>query len=315
MGDDKKPKKFLSFIKRPHGFILALIYIAAIAAIVSSVIFVTVKADGAINYVGYGLFGLAAILLGYVIYTIVIYAPTVKKRATEKLKKNSFTSELVEDYIFRTVILTFISIAVTIAFATMNLVSAVKYKLVWYAAIAGYYFVLLLFRVGTVVADRICAKKYSEDKKSYELSKWRIYLAGGGFLVILEIAMAVAVTQLMLSKKPMQGGDIMAIATAAYTFYKVVMSVINLFKARRFSNPVTQSIRNLNFADSFMSLASLTVLMIHTFSEGEEDPNMVYIKATIGFVCCAAIIAIATYMIIKGSIQTKKFKQEKIGEI
>ncbi|MDE6274686.1 MAG: hypothetical protein K2L87_06535, partial [Clostridiales bacterium] len=98
----------------------------------------------------------------------------------------------------------------------------------------------------------------------------------------LEFAMAGAVTQMMLSERPAQGGEIMAISTAAYTFYKIIMATYNLIKARKLSNPVTQSLRNLNFADACMSVVSLTVLMISTFDSEDTTMAMLFVKATFG---------------------------------
>ncbi|MDE7330497.1 MAG: hypothetical protein K2N30_05390, partial [Clostridia bacterium] len=79
----------------------------------------------------------------------------------------------------------------------------------------------------------------------------------------------------------------------------------NLVKAHKSSNPVTQALRNLNFADACMSVVSLTVLMISTFDGASASAEMNYVKSTVGFAACVAVIAIAVIMIVKASKKLK----------
>lgn len=311
----KKENKFLQWLKRPHGFFLVLIYLLTLAAITASVVLVVLGETGStMSFISYGLFGAAAVLLGYTFYTIVIYAPAVKRKIVEKLKSRKFTANVLENYGFKTTVFALISFGITVAFAVMNLVSAIRYRLLWYGAIAAYYFVLILFRGGVMLADNQCKKKFADDERVYEECKWKIYLASGAFLTILELAMAAAVTQMMLSKRPTQSGQIMAIANAAYTFYKMTMAIYNLVKAKKFQNPVTQALRNLNFADACMSIVSLTVLMVTTFDDGTNGNSMLYVKSIAGFAACAAIIAIAAVMIIKANKELARIKGETNDE-
>lgn len=306
----KKENKFLQWLKRPRGVFLVLVYILTVLTIAASVTLVVLSGDEhrSLGVIAYILFGLAAMLLAFTVYTIVIYAPIVKNKIVDKLKSFKFTANLLENYGFKTMVFALISFAITIAFATMNLVSAIRYRLIWYAAISAYYFILTFFRGGTLLADRKCRKKYAGGGNKYEMSKWRIYLSGGAFLTVLEFAMAAAVTQLILSGRPTRSGEIMAISSAAYTFYKMIMAVYNLFKARKFSDPVAQSLRNLNFADACMSVVSLTVLMIATFDDGGSTPEMLYVKAIVGFAACAIIIAMAAVMIITAAKKLNALK-------
>ncbi len=292
-------KKLWEWIKHPHGWALLPFYIIAAISIAGSIVFSIIGQGKGYGFVAYIFYGLAAVTLGYTVYTIVIFAPKIKAKITEKLKRNKFAASVLGNYDFKTTVFALLSFALTVAFATMNLVSAIRYRLIWYGALAAYYFVLIFFRGGILYAYKRCAKKFAEDTEKYEQCKWRIYLASGAFLVLLEIAMAGAVTQMMLSKRPTKSGQIMAIANAAYTFYKITMAVYNLVKARKLSNPVTQSLRNLNFADACMSVVSLTVLMISTFDGSDDTMTMEYIKYAVGFFACAVIIATASVMIIR----------------
>lgn len=235
----------------------------------------------------------------------------------EWLKRNKFAANILENYDFKTLVFATVSFVFSVAFALVNLAGAIKYRLFWYGAISAYYFVLILLRGGIILADRLCKKAFGNDERRYEVSNWKVYLASGASLIILEIAMAIAVTQMMLSARPSGSGQIMAIATATYTFYKIITAAINLFKAKKNGNPTVQALRNLNFADACMSVVSLTVLMVYTFDEA-ADPSLVYVKAGVGFFACAAIIAIASVMIIRSVKKLKALKEsasECLGEL
>lgn len=307
-------KKLIGWLKRPHGWVLIPFYMFTVACIAGAIVFSIIGQDKSYGFVAYIFYALAAITLGYSVYTIVIYAPSAKRKVKEKLKSYKFTANVLEDYDFKTTVFALLSFVFTVAFAVMNLVSAIRYRLIWYGAISAYYFCLILFRGGVLFANSKCAKKFGGDAEKYEKCKWQIYLASGAFLIVLEFAMVGAVTQMMLSERPAQSGEIMAISNAAYTFYKIIMAVYNLIKARKLKNPATQSLRNLNFADACMSVVSLTVLLISTFNDDDTAMAVHYMKYSVGFFVCAGIIAIAAFMIIKANKKITSLKEEHTNE-
>lgn len=294
-------KSFKELLKRPRGWFLTLTYFLTLCFIALAIILaVTGSRNKGLEIVSYLVYALSATLLSYSVYTIVIYGSSFKQKFIKTLKKNRFIA---------TLIFSFCSFATSVAFAIINLVGAIIYGTVWYASISAYYFVLILFRGGILLANKKFKKKFAETPELYEKSKWQIYLFGGTFLSLMEIAMAVAVTQMMLSKKPMQDNEIMAICTAAYTFYKITMAIYNLIKARKFNNPVVQALRNINFADACMSMVSLTVLLLSTFSEEENGRSLLFLKASVGFASCLVTLALACLMIIHACKRLKKLKE------
>ncbi len=302
-------RKLSEILKQPRGLLLLLVYLLTLGAIVLSVFFaVNANKGGVFGIIGYVCYALSAILLGYSIYTIVIYAPIIKRRITEMLLKNRFTANMLENYGYKTFVFSFFSALTTLFFAIINLISAIKYRLIWYSAISAYYFILMIFRGGILLSDTRNKRNYGSNSEEYKNKKWNIYLSGGIILLFLEIAMMVAVTEMMLSRRPMYTGEIMAIANATYTFYKVGMAIYHIVKARQFNDPISQSLRNVNFADACMSMVSLTVLMLSTFGENE---SLIYIKASVAFFVCALIIVLAVMMIIRARKQIILIKGEK----
>lgn len=296
--------KLIDRLKRPRGALLVLLYLlTVISAVVAVFLAVYESGDPVLDNLSYAAYALAAITLGYSVYTVVIYAPTAKRSLTAKAKKYKIVADVMENYDLKTMLFSLCSFGITVAFATMNLVNAFKYRLIWYASISAYYFVLILFRGGIMLADKKLRKKFDDDDTAYVRAKWRIYLAGGAILILLEMAMAVAVTEMLFSRRPMNRSQVMVIANAAYTFYKMTMAIYNLFKAKKFGDPVVQALRNINLADACMSMASLTVFMLATFGEGAE--GLLILKAMAAFAACAVIIVMSAVMIVKAKKELK----------
>ena len=126
---------------------------------------------------------------------------------------------MTEQYGFKTVFFSVISLVVTVAFAVMNGVSAIRYKSVWYASLTGYYSLLIIFRSGVLLAERFVNKKFPKQDENNALGLWKIHLASGAFLIPLEIAMMVVITLRLTSETATPGRQIMAIANATYTFF------------------------------------------------------------------------------------------------
>lgn len=283
-----------------------LIYVITVISVTASIVITLADFDSdLLKILSYGVYVVAACTLGYSVYSIVIYASKIKSKAIILLRKSRFAVKVMDNYGFKTLIFSVISFTVTIVFVIMNTVSAIRYRLIWYFAISAYYVILMLFRGGIIFADIKNKKKFSDNPKEYVKHKWKIYAVGGVILLTLEFAMAVAVTEMMLSRRPVQSGKIMTIANATYTFYKMTMAIWHLFKAKTFNDPIVQALRNLNFADACMSMVSLTVIMLATF--GGTD-NLMIIKGCTGFVACVIIIITAVLMIVKGSKQIKLIK-------
>lgn len=220
-----------------------------------------------------------------------------KERIKERIKRNRYGKMFLELYGFKTAVLAVCSAVINFGFAVGNLVCAFVYGSAWYYAFSAYYFALIIFRLAVVLADNKLGKKYAEDDKKHLLARNRIQLAGGIYLVLVEIAMAVGISLTIIFGRPAKSGEIMAIATAAYAFYKIIMASINLARAKRHGDPVVQSLRNLNFADACMTMASLTVILLATFGKREEARFATVMNSAVGFAACLAVLALAVLMI------------------
>jgi len=229
----------------------------------------------------------------------------IKEKIEEKLDKkfgeNKLYEQFKEDYGFRTLAMTLGGALVNVVYAVMNGASGLLYSSLWYGAFAGYYLIIALQRIGVIFSYRIVKKKSVGDEEKLSREKEKIYLINGAILVPLDIALGVIITVMFFRPKPVPSGDIMAIASAVYTTYKITMAIRNLLAARHRRDFLIQTVRNIGIIDALASLIILQTTLINTFSEEGEAEAMRPLMAISSFVVCAFAIGIGAYMIIKGA--------------
>ena len=106
--------------------------------------------------------------------------------------------------------------------------------------------------------------------------------------------------------KPSITGDNLAIATAAYTTYKVTIAIIHLKKAIKEKNDILQALRNINMVEALISIVLLANTLITTF--GTFDTSMQTLIIILGLVACIAIISLGIFMVVKAISKLKNNK-------
>lgn len=216
----------------------------------------------------------------------------------ERFGKYKWYNSFKGDYGFRTIIFAIVGALINIIFACVNGVTALRYMSLWYGVFAGYYLILALQRLGVLAAYRAVLKHCGDDEEKLGRKKLKIYLTNGAVFVPLDIALGAAITVAMLYQKPTITGEIMAITTATYTVYKIISAARNLVKAKKATDPIVQTLRNIGFVDALASVFSLEVTLITTFSETETVQDMRVLMVISGFVVCAFTVGLGSYMII-----------------
>ncbi len=295
-------KKRMKIFKTPSALTLCIVWTVALLTVIVSLIFVLIEYMGVLSYVVYAL---AACSLAYTVYTVVRFLPRIKGGVQAKLKSRAFTKKLTENYSFRTLVFAGCSFLINLGFVLFNTVFAILTGNAWYGCLAGYYFLLSLLRGGVFWAGRR-AKIYGEKEGDYRLRQLKNYGWCGVALFVLDMAMAVAVTFMVRDQKPTKYTEIMAIVFAVYSCYKITLAIWNIFKAKKTQDPQIQSFRNIGLVDAAISLLSLQVSLISTFSS--EGGNMLLLNAITGAFVCLLTMGVGILMIVQAS---KKIKEER----
>lgn len=296
-----KWRSVLQKLKSPKGKWLVLLYVLTFLFVGGALAMVIIMPSGALAILSYVMYAGAAITFGYTVYTIVIFAPRAKGALTVRIKRTKFGKRLLEHYDFRTVVFAAVSFVFNVLYSIFNGVVAIASRSIWYGALATYYIVLTFMRGGIISYH---GKGGDGRDRWLEVRKYRtcgILLAG------LPLCLSAAILQMVVAGNAFVRWGWTVFAFAAYSFYKITMSIYNVLKARKEDDMTVQALRNIGLADAMVSILALQTTLLYAFSEGDNG----YVNALTGGVVCALTLALGIYMICRANRKRKEIREEK----
>lgn len=280
-------KNIVDFLfKKPRLWFLLLIYFLTTLACGGTILVLCLEVYGVPSYI---LYGFAALLLGYSIYTIVKFAPKIKRGTVALIYRFGFTKRLVGERDFRTLITSTASLALNVAYSIFNIVIAIISRSLWYGAIGIYHLLLIAMR-SDVLLSRNSQKKSS-------------YIRCASFLAILSLFLSLAVWQMISKDLAFVRFGWTIYAYAAFAFYKITMAIIGFVKSRK-NLLVTRALRFISLADASVSILTLQTSLLYTF--GGEGVNKGVFNAITGAVVCALTFGLGIDMIIMVTLENKR---------
>lgn len=207
-----------------------------------------------------------------------------------------------EDYIFNILVFSTISFFITLGFAIYNIVLAIIYKYPWNIGISIYYVLLLIIRMYVILSE-YGLNKYNFKEKE-EKNRKNLYLSQSILLLIIDLALITPISLMVLQEKEVNYSEITAITIAAYTFYKIIMSLRNYIKTKKINHLSIKIIRSVNLIDSLVSILSLQYTLIMTFKSNADMSIFTYITSFIIWI----IIVIISILNLINAIKIKKNK-------
>lgn len=171
-----------------------------------------------------------------------------------------------EDYHFRTVYTARISALITFGFTVFNGVLGILYRSVWNISICIYYVLLAVVRRIVVRSQRKTVDKNQEKiiKKTYAVTHI--------ILILMDVALVVPIALMVIGARNYTYGMIPAISMAAYTTYRMTMSIIHYLKSKRNENRFIRVIRTINLQDTLVSVLTLQNALI--IANGDDMASM-----------------------------------------
>lgn len=289
----KKLKNTMLKILCPTVFLRILLYAAA-----GALLFLTF-------YYGKENGVLAGVVYAVSVYALVIFCVAAwksTKKLTKKVKTGGFedcgvgklANRYFSDRKFRGEVALWRGLTVDGLYATFRLIIGIAYGSWWSITLAGYHYMLGFLRTYLLFCYNGAADGTEDTAKN-----WRRYTLVGALLFALNLPMT-GMTVLMITQNsgfPYPGFTIYALA--AYTFYSVILSVVNLVREHRLNSPLFAAARVLNFVAALMSVLGLQTAMITMFS-GEGDGFRQAMNTVTGTAVLVSVIVIAALMIRKG---------------
>lgn len=234
----------------------------------------------------------------------------IKQKLLQKLDKKfgekRWYLTLKNNYVSWTLVFAILGSIITLCFALFNGIYGLIYKSIWYGSFAILYIILSIQKCSLLLFYSVIYKKYNNDKIKLKIEKTKIYLYNGAILIPLTISFGIVISMFFNVGKPSITGDILAIATAAYTTYKVTIAIIHLKKAIKEKDDILQALRNINMVEAIISIVLLANTLITTF--GTFDTSMKTLIIILGLVSCIVIISLGIFMVVKAISKLKNNK-------
>lgn len=303
-------KRLPDLLKNPRGAWLIVAWLLGIGTVAASIAVVVLEAEG--GWV-YAVYLAAAVLLAYAIYALVRFVPRATAAVSSFVKKYPLLGKWMGTYEARTLLFAACSFVINVGYVVLNIVMAALMSSIWYAALAAYYFALGALRYAVLFGTRK-AKKNAQTERGLAAEKLRIYRNCGIALLIIEGVFMFAVAQFVLSG----GGSIAELAaqnmrtytmitmisSAAFTFYKMTLSIVNLVKVHKMTDPELWALRNINLAAALVSLLALQTTMTLFLSQPLTREMSVF-NGIVGLVVVLIVAGLGIVMIIRANKKKK----------
>ena len=282
-------------INKPHGVWLVLFYICFTLLIAGTLTLVCLGYSQ--NILSYVLYVFSAFSLTYFVYTIVYFAPTMKSNFIKFLQKHKFTNTMLENYGYRTIVFSVISFILNLAYVAFMFVMTFMSRSAWYFSLTLYYVALTLMK-GNVF--------YSKKKYGTELKEARAYRFAGIMFIVITLTFSGVLVLIYKTNRVFEYAGLLIYVAAAFTFYKLTLAIINIFKARKHDNLYIQTIRNINLASALISIIILQVAMFQEFS---PQSNTGFANALTGAGVSLLILLLGIFMIVKANKTIKELSK------
>ena len=291
--DLKKLGKALLF---PHIAIMILLVPIATVLLVGSMVFI--GTESVIAYISY-------VLAAYTLTVWCFKIPYLIKFLKTFKNENKYARRLQDDARLRVNISLYGSLLWNVLYGIFQLALGMYYGMFWFYSFGVYYICLAVMRFFLLLHTR----KYEpgENFRS-EVLKYR---ACGIIFLIMNLALALIIFFMVYFNRTFEHHMITAIAMAAYTFTAFTVATVNVVKYRKYNSPVFSASKAISLAAALVSMLTLESTMLATFSEGTMTAmeQKIMLGAT-GGVISTSIVAMAIYMIIKGTIKLHELKTE-----
>lgn len=247
----------------------------------------------------------------YMIYCMSAYCLTIwmfplpqlfrkaKANMMRRLTGAVFAGKYIGDLAFRGSVSIYQGMIVNFFYVVFRILIGIRYASVWFLTIAIYYLLLGIMRLSLILSYR--NRSVKAELRCYRRTAWLLFL--------LNIPMGGMIVLMVLTDSGFSYPGYVIYLSALYTFYMVILAIVNLVKFRRLGSPILSAAKVLNFVAALMSLLGLQTAMISQFStEGEAFRRMM--NAITGGGVWFSVILIAVYMLL----HSRKMKEVKCVE-
>ncbi len=191
---------------------------------------------------------------------------------------------------------------INFAYGIFKIVSGVVIGSAWVGADGIYNFAQALIQLFQILRRK---------KPGTILDQWKSYRFCGGLVLLMHLTLTGIVFQMVNWGRVEENGEIMIIATAAFAFYKIVKSFLELARDRKHTHPIDSSVRMLELSQAIFAIFSLQASMFHTFGTGARWEH--WMNLGTGCTVCLLVVSMGIYMIRRGIREIRTLQENEHG--
>ena len=251
----------------------------------------------------------------YMIYCMSAYCLTIwvlplprlfrkaKASILHRLTGTMFGGQYIGDLAFRGSVSIYQGMMVNFFYVVFRILVGIRYASVWFLTIAIYYLLLGIMRLSLALSYR--NRNMKSELRCYRRTAWLLFL--------LNIPMGGMIVLMVLTDSGYSYPGYVIYLSVLYTFYTIILAIVNLVKFRKLGRPILSAAKVLNFVAALMSLLGLQTAMISQFStEGENFRRMM--NTITGSGVWFAVILTAVYMLLHSRKMKEVMSVEPLGE-
>lgn len=283
-------KKILIKIVYPRAIPTVIIIAAAAILLIYTCTF-----EKEITFIAY----ISYIFSTYALVVVVCKIPGIVKKGKQMVYANPYTGRYLTDKSYRIGISLYWSVIINSVYVVIKLFLSLFYHSVWFGAIAMYYLILCLIRLYLLFQVR--RQELSKNRHS----EYKTYRLCGIFLLTLNVALTYMVIQMVHDGQTYRYPGMLIYLVALYTFYSIIIAVINLIIYHKYNSPLISAVKAVSFTTAAVSILSLQTAMLTEF--GQDFSFGRFMNSATGGVVCLLILGTAFYMIVNATWQLRKF--------
>lgn len=259
-----------------------------------------------ITYIVYALSAYALVITVTGIANVVEAVQNGIKKMTliQKIRSTTLGKRLLDDIVFRSEITLYVGLFINLLYVALNLFSGIRYRSMWFIALAFYYTLLSAMR--TVLVRYVSRKTVGQNVAA----EFRRYRACGVILLLMNQALVGIIVHMVTQNKGFSYSGFMIYAMAMYSFYLIIAAVVNVVKFRNCGSPVMSAAKVVNLTAALVSMLSLETAMLTQFGSDEPVFRRIMLAAS-GGVVCVIVLTMAIYMIARSTVQLKNNTQDQ----
>lgn len=262
----------------PNIFLFILFFIVGFGSVIA--VFILGLSTHFVAYITY-------VLSAYALVITVCRCIKLTKWINRKLHSNKHTNRLLTDKDLKNNINLFSGTVFNIFFGIFKFIIGLIYTSLWSGAVGLYYLILGFMKL--FLARHVI-------KKSDSNIQIKQYRNTGIFMLLLNSVMVWMIILMLRNGKSVNYPGFIIYAQAAYTFYILIIGIINAIKYRHNHKPLISASKAINLVGAIMSLFILQIAMVNEFGNMQDMKILNILSASLTSILT---ICVTIYMIIK----------------